>query len=143
MQVLESELWLADTSGRVQPKPIFRGSVMVPDGKPLTAFATPQLSPDGGSVYFLAGFAATTHALCRFDLSNGQASFLTAAVDFRVLTTGPNRGRLIAAIRTRPEDPEQGGYSYRYYLLEPDGDKISRIADGSAILDLLVNRYNR
>jgi Tol biopolymer transport system component len=66
MQVLESELWLADTSGRQQPRAIFHGFVMPPDGRPLTSFFGPQVSPDGRYVYFLAEFSATSHALCRW-----------------------------------------------------------------------------
>src|SRR4051812_33957972 len=143
MHVLESELWLADAAGRANPKAIFRGFITPPGGQPLTSFFNPLISPDGRYVYFLAEFAATSHALCRLELSSGHASFLTGgAIEFRLLTSGAHAGWIIGSIRTLPKAVGQG-YSYPYYLLAEDGRKISRIADASANLDALVSQYGR
>jgi hypothetical protein len=116
-----SELWHADTSGRTQPAALFRGSVSTPDGRPLMAFATPQFSPGGEYVYFLAEFSATSHALSRLDVLSHRASFLAGgAIEFAVLSEGAHRGEIIASIRTASRNPD-AGYSYPFYLLDAHG----------------------
>ena len=131
-QVLESELWLADISGRTRPAVILRGSVITPDRRPLTSFFAPQFAPAGEFVYFLAEFSATSNALCRLDVSRHQASFLTGGViRFAVLTRGVHRGQIIASMRTASVNPEQG-ISHPFYILDSHGRQIRRVADESA-----------
>jgi hypothetical protein len=142
MEVLGSELWLAETTGRKQPVAIFRGAVMPPDHRPLTVFFGPQLSPGGEYVYFLAEFSATAHALCRLDVSHHRALFLSGdVVQFAVLTTGVNRSRIIASMRTPPANIDDG-YSYPFYLLDSHGRTMRRIANESSDLTVLLTRYN-
>lgn len=140
--MLETELWLADISGRTQPAAIFRGSVMPPDGRAMTVFSGPHFSPTGELVYFSAEFSATSDALCRLDISSHQALFLTGGViGFAVLTTGLHRGQIIVSMRTAPVDPEHG-YTYPFYLLDSQGRKIRKIAGESSDLRSLVRRYS-
>lgn len=141
-RILVSELWYADQSGRMQPAVIFRGSVMPPDGRPLTVFSSPQFSPGDKYVFFLAEFSATSDALCRLDVSRHRASFLTGgAIQYALLTNGGHRGRMIASMRTTPTHPE-GGYFYPFYLLDAQGRRLRRIADESADLRSLVRQYS-
>jgi Tol biopolymer transport system component len=142
MQVLESELWIADAQERGEPKPVLRLPVASPDGRSLWSFFTPKFSPKGRYVYFLAEFAATSHALCRLDVSSGRAILLTDALDFEVIMKGPHRGQILAKIRTSGNAPDYG-YTTPVYLLAPNGKKISRVAGEEANLERLVGRYNK
>ena len=140
MQVLESELWLADISGRKRAAAILRGSVAAPDRRSLSSFFDPQFAPAGEFVYFLAEYSATSHALFRLDVSRHEAAFLTGGViGFAVLTRGVHRGQLIASMRTASADPDRG-ISHPFYILDSQGRQIRRIADESADLTSLVRR---
>jgi hypothetical protein len=108
----------------------------------LTAFSSPQFSPGGEYVYFLAEFSSTSHALCRVDVSRHQASFLTGgAIRFAVLSKGTHRGEMIASIRTASANAEDG-YSYPFYLLDAHGKRLSRVADEPSDFTSLVLRYS-
>ena len=63
-----------------------------------TTFQAPKFSPDGRYGYFLAEFAAPSHALWRLDLSMGNALFLTDAIDFGGISKGVHRGQILARL---------------------------------------------
>jgi hypothetical protein len=141
---LDSEVWRASISSGALPEAILRGPIKDTGARPLTSFFGPQFSPGGDYVYILAEFAATSFALCRVDSARRTGLFLRGGVlEFRVLTAGPRKGQLIAAIRTASTKPYESyeGYTTPYYLLDQNGRTIRRIADATSNLESLLRRY--
>jgi hypothetical protein len=133
MEILKSELWLVDIGGKEAPRPIFQGAVIPPDGRKLQSFSGPQLSPDGRYCYFLAEYAATSHALCRLDMRTQRAVLISGALEFALVPSGPWRGYPVANVRTSERDPSIGDDNeypnYPWFLLSPTGRKIKRVGE--------------
>ena len=143
--VVESELWVESIPPSGAPKQIFRGPLMMPDGRFSRAFYTPRFSANGAFIYFLADYSATSAALARLELASGKARFISPAVEYVVLLTGRFRGFLIANIRSL-SPPDDNGITYPiypYYLLTPAGKRYRRVADQDATLSDIVKKYSR
>jgi hypothetical protein len=144
-RVTMSEIWMAEAGRRPEAKRLYAGPVMIPDGRSSAAFTTPKFSPDRRYIYFLSDFAATSAALCRPEVASGAARFLSAAVDYDVLQSGPHRGFIVASRRTLSERDGLGlqHYTHPYYLLTPDGTQLERVAGEEAQIEDVVTRLTR
>jgi hypothetical protein len=144
-RVVQGELWIVGIERFPKPKRVYSGPAALPNGRQSSAFAAPKFSPDRRSLYFLTDYSATSAALFRLDLASGSAYFLSPAVEYDVLQSGRHRGSIIANIRTLSAPDSQGiTYPiYPYFMLDPNGRKLSRIADENAGLEELMSGFQR
>jgi Tol biopolymer transport system component len=144
-RVVQSEVWTVGTERFSKPKRLYSGPATMPDGRRSNAFWTPKFSPDKRYVYFLSDYSATSAALFRLDSASGAAYFLSPASEYDVLQSGRHRGSIIASIRTVSEPDSEGiAYPiYPYFMLEPNGRKLSRVADENARLEDVVSKFRR
>jgi hypothetical protein len=115
------EIWIADAAGEAaNARPLVKLPLEV-NGRKFDQAFSPRFSPDGGTVFFLVPYAATTQAIVKVAIAVPVPQFITAALNFQVVPTGQYRGDLVAQIRKAKLAP---GYYEWYYLLTPDGKEV-------------------
>ena len=122
-QEQDSELWVADASGKKPPQRVLSGPVEV-DGRRFKEFSSPRIAPTGDYVYFLVRYAPTTWALVRLSLGDHSVRFIAVALEFQLVGRGNYAGDLIIQQR-RPY--ANAGYYTWYWLFDPNGKEMGLI----------------
>jgi hypothetical protein len=86
----------------------------------LSSFSRPAPSPGGEYLYFLAGFAATSSALCRVEVGRGAAILLTGSViRYGVLQGDRIEASSLRRYGQRQHDPKVSMFPLATYSIPP------------------------
>lgn len=131
-----SEIWIASVETRSSARVLVKPPVEI-NGRKFAEVFTPKFSPDGATIYFLIAYAGTTQAILKVSVTKPEPQFITAALNFQVVATGPYRGDLVAQIRKAKLAP---GYYEWYWLLTPEGKEVGLVGQNEHDVALFMDQ---
>ncbi len=123
-----TELWTVRVDGS-NARLRVRGKAAKTVEETVAVIQSPEFSPDGNKIFFLAGGWVTSSAVHVLDLSSGRVRFVCPGNSLEVIRNGQYRGHLIVS------QPRYflGGGSYDWlWLVRPDGREVGPIGNGDA-----------
>lgn len=132
-----SEIWIASVvAAAASPHPLPNWPLRI-NGRVFAYASSPRFSPDGGTVFFLVPFGATTQAIVKVALANPDPQFVAAALSFKVVVAGQYKGDLVARIRKAKLAP---GYYEWYWLLTPEGRELGIVGQDERDVALFMEQ---
>ena len=131
------QLWVALVDGSQAPQLVLNSPAEV-KGRQFSGFYTPQFSGDRKDIFFLIRFVASSGAIVRLAIGTKELLYVADAREFSVIPKGQYQGDLIVE-QHRPE--LTAGHRDWFYLLQPDGTKISTIGEKKRDVEYFLATY--
>jgi len=129
----ESELWLASTQDGSARRLLTAQEHEEPQ-RNLTSFASPQFSPDGRTIYFLAEAWATSGAVHALDIHTLSERFVIDAVSALVIPSGPHVGELFVQRHQYKTFPGEGFHAFQWCgIVNPRGQIVRTLSEDESL----------